>query len=166
MKKHSYNHVKKYIEGFEYQLVSKEYKNVKTKLNLICPQNHSFEMKYNDFQQGIRCPECAKSMVTSKGEKEVLNFVQSIYDGKIVENDRSQIINPLTGRYLELDIFLPEINKAIEYNGIYWHSKKEKIDELKQTLCSEKRIKLLVIEEKEWTENRNFVQVQVESFIF
>ena len=46
------------------------------------------------------------------------------------------------------------------------HKDRKKIDELKQTLCSEKGIELLVIEEKEWTENRNFVQVQVESFIF
>ncbi len=163
-KKISFDYVKEYIEGFGYKLVSKEYKNAHIKLKLICTKNHYTQITYGNFQQGKRCSECAKYLVTSKGEKDVLNFVQSVYDGKIIENDRTQIINPFTGRYLELDIWLPELNKAIEYNSEWWHKDRKKIDELKQTLCSEKGIELLVIEEKEWTENRNFVQV--ESFIF
>ena len=30
-----------------------------------------------------------------------------------------KIINPF-----ELDIFIPKLNLAIEYNGVYWHSEK------------------------------------------
>jgi len=164
-KKCSYSQVKQYIEEFGYQLVSNEYRNNKTKLDLVCPKGHFFETKYGSFRNGRRCPECAKSMVTSKGEKEVLNFVQSVYNGRIIENDRAQIINPLTGRFLELDIFLPELNKAIEYNGEWWHSKKNAKyrDNQKQDQCKNKGIDLLVIEEKSWMEYKNYNMIN--SFI-
>ncbi len=68
------------------------------------------------------------------------------------------IVNPKTGNYLELDIFLPELNKAIEYNGIYWHSKEnvKNRDKLKSTQCKNKGIDLLVIEESDWIKNKNF----------
>jgi len=165
--RHSYEYIKKYIEINGYQLVSKKYKNNYTKLDLICPEGHKFEMRYNCFQKGKRCPECVKHMVISKGEKEVLNFVQSIYGGKIIENDRSQVINPLTGKYLELDIWLPEINKAIEYNGVYWHSKKDikYKDNEKQIQCQEKKIDLLIVEEEKWINYKTFLMQRIEDFI-
>ena len=163
----SYDQVKEYIEGFGYQLVSNGYKNSKTKLEMVCPKGHSFKMHYSGFHRGKRCPECAKYLTTSRGEKEVLNFVQSIYDGRIIENDRTQIINPLTGKYLELDIFLPELNKAIEYNGIYWHNGdyvKYK-DSQKQLQCSEKGIELLTVEEEKWINYKTLLMQQLGNFI-
>jgi hypothetical protein len=158
--RYSYKQIKEYIEGFGYFLVSREYINNHTKLKIVCPKNHSFEMRYNNFQSGQRCPECAKYIIVSKGEKEILNFVQSIYDGKIIENDRKQLINPNTKRPLELDIWLPELNRAIEYNGEWWHKDRKEIDELKQILCQEKGIGLLIIEEKEWMKYKNFIPIE------
>jgi hypothetical protein len=43
-----------------------------------------------------------------------LEFIKSIYNGEIIENDKKTIINPITNHWLELDIYLPDINKAIE----------------------------------------------------
>ena len=43
-------------------------------------------------------------------EKEILNFISSIYAGEIIENDR-ELISPL-----ELDIVIPEFKLAIEFN--------------------------------------------------
>lgn len=54
----------------------------------------------------------------SRGELALLTFVESIYSGTIVSNNR-QLIAPY-----EVDIYLPEINLAIEFNGDYWHSDK------------------------------------------
>lgn len=53
----------------------------------------------------------------------------------------------------ELDIYLPEINVAIEVNGTYWHndSKADKKYHLMKTcLCEEKGIRLFHIFENEW----------------
>jgi hypothetical protein len=66
-------------------------------------------------------------------------------------NDRS-IISPL-----ELDIYIPEKNFAIEFNGSYWHSearlshKKAKYIHLNKTkLCKEKGIRLFHLFEHDW----------------
>lgn len=58
MKKLSYQEVKSYIEEKGYILLSDEYKNNKTKLKMKCPSDHIFEMKFNAFQSGARCPIC------------------------------------------------------------------------------------------------------------
>ena len=43
-KKHSYEYVKEYVESFGYTLLSKEYKNNRTKLQMQCDKGHEFEM--------------------------------------------------------------------------------------------------------------------------
>jgi len=151
----SYDSVKKYIESQNYKLLSTEYKNALTKLKILCSNNHEFEMRYNDFQQGQRCPHCSYIDKKSKVEKIILEYIRSFYNGTILENDRSLLINPKTNKSIELDIFLPDLNKAIEYNGIYWHSKEnvKYRDNQKLIQCKNKGIDLLVIEESDWLEN-------------
>ena len=51
----------------------------------------------------------------SKGEKELCQYIKSLYSGEILENTRKFI----GGK--ELDIYLPELKLAFEYNGEYWH---------------------------------------------
>lgn len=58
MKRWTYEEVKEYIESFGYKLLSTEYINNKSKLLLQCPNGHKWKIKYNDFQQGHRCPYC------------------------------------------------------------------------------------------------------------
>lgn len=81
-----------------------------------------------------------KSSYVSKGEKEIVNYIKSIYNGIVLENDK-KIIHPY-----ELDIYLPEINIAIEFNGTYWHSSKcgkDKNYHLKKSkLCEKKRYQI------------------------
>jgi hypothetical protein len=88
----------------------------------------------------------------SSGEKEVLAFIESFYDGEIVTNNRS--ILP-SGK--ELDIYLPDLNLAIEYNGEFWHSEeihKSKHNMLDKTLeCESLDIHLLHIYDSEWKDD-------------
>ena len=53
----------------------------------------------------------------SNEEKQVVGYIRSIYPGEIIENT-FDILE--TGK--ELDIYIPEKNLAIEYNGFFWHS--------------------------------------------
>jgi ribosomal protein S27E len=166
--KHTYEYIKNYIESFSYSLLGDNYYGNKEKLTIQCPKNHIFEMKFNSFQSGKqRCPICAKSCITSKGEKEVLNYIQSIYSGKIIENDRTQIVNPKTGCNLELDIWMPELNKAIEYNGEYWHSFSDAviIDNIKSEQCKKSNIKLLIVNEQNWLKNKKLSISKLDEFI-
>lgn len=77
----------------------------------------------------------------------LLNFIKSIYDDEIIENDRS-ILN---GK--ELDIYLPKLKIAFEFNGIYWHSeiyKEINYHQKKSLLCKENGIRLFHIWEDDW----------------
>ena len=57
-KKLTYEYVKEQIEKTGYKLLSGEYKNNHTKLQMQCPLGHVFKMKWNNFQNGQRCPYC------------------------------------------------------------------------------------------------------------
>ena len=162
-KSHKYKEVKEYMEGKDYELITEEYINNSTKLEIKCPKGHIFWMNWNNFYTGHRCPKCCNSKSFSKGEKEVLEYVQSLTDTTIIENDRTQIINPKTDKYLELDIFLPDLMKAIEYNSTYWHSDEETKyrDNQKVLQCKEKGIDLMIIEEKDWNNNKDECKINI-----
>jgi len=114
------NDIKMQIESVKgYKLLSNEYENAYSKLKIQCPKNHRFKMSYKSFYYNeSRCPECNKENVTSKSEIEIQEYVKTLTEN-VICNDRAQILNPLTGRYLELDVYLPNSKKAIEYNGEY-----------------------------------------------
>jgi hypothetical protein len=162
--RNSYEKVKTSIESeMGYILMSDSYQNNHEKLSVQCPNGHIFEMSYNGFQQGKRCPICWKENFFSREEKDILSYVQQIYNGTIIPNDRTQIINPKTGWNFELDIWMPDLNKAIEYNGEYWHGLnnqiKNDIEKIKQ--CNNMGIKLLTINESDWLKNKDFTIIDI-----
>ena len=70
----------------------------------------------------------------------------------IFEKNNRHILN---GK--ELDIYIPDYNVAIEYNGTYWHSslyKDKNYHYNKSKLCEEKGIRLIHIWEYEWENER------------
>lgn len=62
-KKLTYEYVKNYIESFNYKLESTKYKNSSIKMKLICPKDHKFEIRWNDFKRGGRCSKCFGSKI-------------------------------------------------------------------------------------------------------
>ena len=168
LKKYTYVQVKEQIEKDGYKLLSKEYINNKTKLDIKCPLGHNFKMNYSKFRYGQKCPVCWQENSQSKAEKEVQEFVKSLFEYEtVICNDRTQILNHNTGYYLELDVYLPNLNKAIEYNGIFWHSKPEqKIkDKIKKDQCKEKGIDLLVIDEQLYIADKYKILDKIKDFV-
>lgn len=87
-------------------------------------------------------------------EIEIQDFLNTLNLSYEVKNKK--ILNGL-----ELDVFLPEYNLAIEMNGVYWHSEiyMEKDYHLKKTLlCRDQNIQLLHIWEDDWKYKRNIVK--------
>jgi len=99
----------------------------------------------------------------SKGELEILNFIKSIYPGEIKCSEKNIIKNK------EIDIFIPEKNIAIEYNGLYWHSTKVREDKnyhLYKTIeCNKKGIRLIQIFEDEWFNKKDIVKRKITSIL-
>lgn len=54
----TFSYIKTQIEKNNYKLLSKEYENVITQLKVECPKGHQYEVTYNHFQRGQRCPIC------------------------------------------------------------------------------------------------------------
>jgi hypothetical protein len=100
---------------------------------------------------------------TSKAQLEVYNYIQSIYSNLIEQNTRS-IIPPL-----ELDIWIPDKNIAIEYCGLYWHSelsgKDKKYHLNKMKLCNEKGIRLITIFEDEWINKQDICKERLKHIL-
>jgi len=159
-----FNSVKAFIEDEGYALLSNSYVNNHTKLLLRCPEGHEYSVAFNSFQQGTRCPECAGTI--SKGERELSQFVES-FGISIVKNDRTQIVNPKTGYNLELDIWIPSMNKAIEYNGLYWHSLvgRESNDKTKAKQCRQLGIDLLIVSDEQWNNYKEMEMKRIEQWL-
>ena len=109
-----------------------------------------------------RCPNCYPLQAgVSSGEIDLLEYVKSIYDGEIIDKDRSVI------RPLELDIYLPEKKVAIEFDGLYWHSedqgKGEDYHLAKTSMCNENGIRLIHVFEDEWRKQQDIVKDRIKS---
>ena len=142
-----------------------EYKGSKSKNGSV--KNYIYKWKCNEcgslFEDSVengtvpRCFNCyPKLSGSSKMEKEISSFCK-IYYPNLIENSR-EIIPPL-----ELDIYIPEINLAIEFHGLYWHSEitgnKDKNYHLNKYLeCKKQNITLVQIFEDEWMNKQDIVK--------
>lgn len=98
----------------------------------------------------------------SKSEIEIEVFLKSM-NVDVIVCDKKQ----LNG--IELDLFLPKHNIAIEYNGLYWHSEKRgktknyHID--KTNRCLEKNIQLIHIFSDEWLSKKDIIKNRLKNLI-
>ena len=99
----------------------------------------------------------------SRTECEIVNFLKSIYTGEIVTNTRD-IISPR-----ELDIYLPELKLAIEYDGLYWHSENlgspNDYHFTKTNECNKLGTRLIHIFEHEWVTMQDVVKSKLTNII-
>lgn len=97
---------------------------------------------------------------TSYSEKEIVDFVKSIYDGEIIENSK-KIIPPK-----ELDIYISNKNLAIEFNGVHWHDENH-VDKnyhlAKTNMCNKKGIDLIHVFEDDWLYKKEIVKSMIAS---
>lgn len=133
------------------------YQGSKAKLIIKCNKcNYIFKQAPYAHLSGRGCPNCAIAIQRSKGEKELCQYIKSLYSGKILENTRKFI----GGK--ELDIYLPELKLALEYNGEYWHQFHEEKEpgyhKDKRKVCENKNIKLIEVWEKEWKKNNQQIK--------
>ena len=170
-----YGNVRKTIEYIRadfkdngYTLITTEYKNSDQKLRCICPNGHEWAVSWHNWHsRGIRCPYCSNAGI-SKWEKEVKGYVNNLKIDYISNyRNKNFLCSPDTGRPLELDLWFPQLNKAIECNGIYWHSFKRKrfLDGVKQQFCNESNIGLLIVTDQEWNDDIKFCKSKIQNFL-
>ena len=97
--------------------------------------------------------------ISSIKEKELYNYIKSIYPGEIIQSYRDK---------LEIDIYLPELKLGFEFNGLYFHSEvfKEKNYHLeKMDLFKNKDIKIIYIWEDDWDVKNDTIKSQIKNWI-
>ena len=87
------------------------------------------------------CPTCNHVSTSFIEQVILLSFDVSLPEYEVCSRNRSAI-------GCELDIYIEELNVAIEYGAYYWHRKKLKKDEEKYIKCKEKGIRLIRIYDK------------------
>lgn len=90
---------------------------------------------------------------TSQQEIDVFNLIKRLLPGKVVlKNDR----NILKGK--ELDIVIPSLKLAIEFNGLFFHCDAKKSDPMyhlhKSIECERKGYRLIQIMSDEWEKKK------------
>ena len=90
---------------------------------------------------------CKLNKGKSKSEKHICTYLSNNNNIEFIENDKHQIYP------YELDIFIPKLNLAIEYNGTWFHSIEAGINKdyhlNKSLLCRNNNIRLIHIYEFE-----------------
>jgi hypothetical protein len=114
------------------------------------------EQDFDLTRYALRCSVCDASM--SIFQTEIVDYVKQLLPSEpIVINNRA-VLSPL-----ELDIYIPGKNIAIEADGIYYHSEvsgtRNKNYHLNKTkLCAMKGIRLVHIFENDWNHCKNIVK--------
>ena len=105
-----------------------------------CLKGHEWEAsisKRTRIDNPTGCPKCSNQ--SSAPEVRILSELESVFD-KVVS--REKINNQ------EIDIFLPDFLLGIEYDGSFYHERKENRDLEKNKLLKQKGITLIRIREK------------------
>ena len=115
----------------------------------ICRNGHSYSstIKSRTSKQA-RCPICRQRLKSSFPEQALYFYVKKAFPDAI-NRDRNVL-----GDGTELDVYVPSIRMAVEYDGSKWHGD-DKLgrERRKYLLCKEKGISLIRIKE-----NRNHWQ--------
>ena len=115
------------------------------------------ETVFSDHINNGRIPRCLICYPYSKSiiEQEVIDFCKEYYPN-LSENNRSILPDKK-----ELDLYISDINLAIEIDGLYWHSEdmKSTVYHLNKTkACDKLNIQLIHIFEDEWEYKKEIIK--------
>lgn len=128
------------------------------------------------------CPMCMLGQRQSTGERDMISTVCGMFPmlkHEIMMNQSVSIKEASKGAVnsrMELDLFLPSLMIAIEYNGEYYHSdeliqSKGRYDsaqdyhDAKLDYCMQAGIELMTIWDNDWNDNRNACIEHIKNFI-
>jgi hypothetical protein len=140
--------------------------------------NHTFKNKF-DFEC-LKCGEitsvhlsngylpmckCSNYKGYSLIEEEIIKFLYEFFEKDDILLNRRDILP----NRMEIDLYIPKLNLAIEVNGVYWHSesmgKYRDYHLYKTERCLQKGIQLIHILDYEWLFKKPIVQSIIQNKI-
>ena len=110
-----------------------------------CEKRHEWKAVISSRSSGNGCPNCSSESQTSFPEQTIYYYLKSIFNDALNRYKYN-------GKW-EIDVFIPSLNFGIEYDGIYYHNKRRKIDSKKTKIIKSAGIFLLRIIETEKKQN-------------
>jgi len=149
----------KMIHNNKYDYTKVDFKDSRTKVVITCPTHGDFEQTPTSHINGYGCYKCGNNL--SKNEINILEYIKGLGFNPI-HKDRGLLKNK------EIDILIPELKIAIEYNGLYWHSE-EYLDLeyhlTKTELCESLGYRLIHIFEDEWLFKQEIVKSRLNNVL-
>lgn len=118
----------------------------------ICPKGHSFKASIAHVSRGEGCPTCGKERKVSMPEHAIFFYLGKLF-ADVRQSCRLECINNK-----ELDIYIPSLKLAIEYDGSWFHSNTER-DIRKYELCKKNGIRLINIREEKCPKLPEYMEV-------
>ena len=101
-----------------------------------CKYGHEWQAKIANRSNGSNCPFCHNK--TSFPEQAICFYIKQVFP---------DAINRYRDLGFELDIYIPSIKTAVEYDGIWFHKDKKSIEKNKNQKCKNNNIGLIRIRE-------------------
>lgn len=105
-KKLTIEFVREQFEKEGYTLLSKEYKNNKSKLKYICPKDHCWDITWSDWSYGYRCAECGGT------KKLTIEYIRKQFE------EEGYVL--LTKEYINCDQKLEYVCPKLHERSITW----------------------------------------------
>jgi hypothetical protein len=144
--------IDKYHNGSK--LISKEYVEAHSKLEVKCNNGHLFKMSFANMKSNRWCAEC----LIGSGERFCKLIFEKLFDSKFEKTKPRWLKNPETNYFLELDGYCKDLGIAFEYQGEQHFrlvskykmtektlEKQKNRDEFKRNKCKELGIILIVV---------------------
>ena len=104
----------------------------------LCSRGHEYQAKIANRSRGTGCPICDKERKTSFPEQAIFYYLSLLThaENRYLYDDK-----------IEIDIFLPEHNIGVEYDGYFYHQDSEEKESKKDTLLRSKGIRIIRVKE-------------------
>ena len=124
------------------------------KVSWLCPRGHIYSatVGHRTCGSGTKCPICNSGRQTSFAEQALFYYIKHVFPSAV--NRYKKIFS----KGMELDIYIPNLKIGIEYDGVYWHNKKQEIHEREQRkydICKEHGIRLFRVREQKKNKDEN-----------
>lgn len=151
----------KKVHGDDFTYFLEKYNGYNENTDIKCNKcGKIFQQTPHNHLKGEGCPHCCGNI--SKPESDINDFISTYVE---VDSNNRKILN----NSKEIDIFVPSMNIAFEYDGLVWHSEKfgkdKKYHLNKTEECFKNGIQLYHIFEDEWIYKREIVESKIKSIL-
>lgn len=131
------------VHGDKYDYAKMRYKDKFSKIIIRCPHHGEFYQVPHNHAYGQGCPMCT---LTPQSKQELqINFELQLFFERI---DPKGFKTRIKDKLWSVDIYIPELNLGIEFDGSYWHKGNEDLDKVKTLELKNQGIEMLRIREE------------------